>query len=74
MFSTFQLRFWYDTENVEKNVVVNIAIRCSNCGKEPSLSMNNMNTNYKDIITKCLLNKILNHVGMSWIVETNQQF
>ena len=36
--------------------------------------MNNMNTNYKDIITTFVLNTMLHHVGMSWIFETNQQF
>ena len=32
-----------------------------------------MNTKYKDIITKVLLNIMLHHVGISWIIETNQQ-
>ena len=35
--------------------------------------MKNMNTNYKYIINKFVLNKMLHHVGMSWIIETNQQ-
>ena len=34
--------------------------------------MKNINTYYKDIITSFVLNKILHHVGMSWIIETNQ--
>ena len=46
---------------------------CSNCGKETFLYMNNMNTNYKDIITKFVLNTMLHHVGMSWIIETNKK-
>ena len=29
----FQLLFWYNTENVDKMFVENVAIRCSNCGK-----------------------------------------
>ena len=35
--------------------------------------MKNMNTNYDDIITHFVLNKLLHHVGMSWIIEKNQQ-
>ena len=35
--------------------------------------MNNNSINYKDIITKYVLNRMLHHVGMSWIIETNQQ-
>ena len=35
--------------------------------------MNNMNSNYNEIITQFLLNTMLHHVGMSWIIETNQQ-
>ena len=31
-----------------------------------------MNTNYKDIITSFVLNTVLHHVVMSWIIETNQ--
>ena len=35
--------------------------------------MNNMNTDYKDIITTFVLNTILHHVVMSWIIETREQ-
>ena len=35
--------------------------------------MNNMKTNYKDIITSFVLNTLLHHVGMSWVVESNEQ-
>ena len=34
--------------------------------------MKNMNTYYKDIITSFVLNTVLQNVGMSWIIETNQ--
>ena len=43
------MRFWYDKEPDDQNNVKIIAIRCINCGKETSLSMNNTNNNYKDI-------------------------
>ena len=35
--------------------------------------MKNMNTNYNDIINKFVLNTMLDHVGMSQIIVTNQQ-
>ena len=65
MFPMFQMCFWYDTENVEYCIVETIDIRCNNCGEETGSSMKNMNTNYKEIITKSVLNKMLQHVGMS---------
>ena len=59
--------------NVRKKKLENIAIRCSSCGKETGLSMNNMNINYKDIITSFVLNTVLHHVGISWIIEIHEQ-
>ena len=50
-----------------------IAIRCSNCGKQTGLSMDDMNTNYKDIVTVFLMNILLHHAGMLWIIETHGQ-
>ena len=35
--------------------------------------MDHMNNSYKNIITSFLLNKLLHHVGMSWIIETHEQ-
>ena len=35
--------------------------------------MKNINTNYNCIITQFVLNKMVHHVGMSLIIETNQQ-
>ena len=32
--------------------------------------MNNMNTKYKDTTTSFVLNTLLHHVGMSWIIDT----
>ena len=52
-------------------MVDNRAIRCNNCGKKTSLSVKNKN--YKDMIANFLLNKVLDHVGLLWIIGTNQQ-
>ena len=47
----FRMSFWYDKEHDDQNNMKIIAIKCINCEKETYLSMKNMNTNYKDIIT-----------------------
>ena len=52
------MHFWYYTEPDYKNDVKNIYIKCSNCGKETALYMDNMNINYKDIFTIFVLNKL----------------
>ena len=67
------MRFWYDKESDDQNDVKIIAIRCSNYGRERGLSINNMNTNYKNIITSFVLNTLLHHVGMSWIIESHEK-
>ena len=73
MFEIFQMRLWYDKENIEENVVDIIYIRCSNCGKTTVSYVKSSNIDYKDIITKFVFNTVLHHVGMSCIIETNQQ-
>ena len=70
----FQLRFWYYKEKVEDNFVKTVAIRCINFAKETNLSTKTLNTNYNEIITQFVLNEILHHVVMSWIIETNKNY
>ena len=62
----FKLISFYDKHNEEGNVVDSIAIRCSKCNKETGLHIKN--TKIEGIITKFVLNAILHHVGMSWII------
>ena len=50
-----------------------IAIRCSNFGKETMIYVDHLNTTYQDIITTFVLNKMLHHIGILWIVETHEQ-
>ena len=68
----FNISCWYNKGHDDQNKVEHISIICSNCGKKTGLSMKNMNTNHKYIIASFLLNKVLQHVGMSWIVEANK--
>ena len=37
------------------------------------IDVDNMNTTYQDTRTTFVLNKMLHHVGMLWIVETHEQ-
>ena len=64
----FKISCWYNKGNYDQNKVENIAIRCGNCGKQTGLSIYNINTKYKGIITFFVLNTVLHHVGMSWII------
>ena len=70
IFPIFHLRLWY-RENVDEKIVENLAIRCSNCGRSTGISTNNTNTNYDYIISQFVLNTMLHHIDMSWIIKKN---
>ena len=72
MFSMFKIKCWGNTmEDEIKQTVVNVAMRCSNCGKETIIDVDNMNTTHQDIIKTFILNNMLQHVDMLWIIETH---
>ena len=50
----------------------NIPIRCSNCGKQTMISINNMNTTQQGIFTLFVLNTVFHNIVKLWIIETNQ--
>ena len=62
----FELRLNYDEEKLDA-----ISIRCINCKKEKGLYVKN--TTFDEMITKFVLNEILHHVGMSWIIRSNKE-
>ena len=66
----FQLRLFDDKQYEEGNIVDIIAISCINCNKERCLYLRN--TKIEEIITRFVLNEILHHVGMSWIIYSNK--
>ena len=68
----FQIRFWYNKGQDDQNKLEHVEIRCNNCGKQNGVYMDDMNNKYKDIITSFVLNTVLHHVGISWIIETNK--
>ena len=64
--SMFGLRLIYDRDKVES-----IAIRCRNCKKKTGLYLGT--SNLEEMITKFVLNSILYHVDMSWIICSNEE-
>ena len=64
-----QIHFWYEKESDNHNDVNIIAVSCSNCVEKTGLYMDNMDTKYKYIVSVYVLNTLLPHAGMSWIVE-----
>ena len=65
--SMIQISCWYNKGNDDKIKLEHIAIMCSNREKK-RLSTDNMNTKYKGITTLFVLNTVLHHVGILWIV------
>ena len=63
----FKIKSWYGPGGVYK-IQQKITISCSNCGKEKIIDVDIINTTFQDIITTFLLNKMLHHVGMLWII------
>ena len=62
----FQLRLFDDKQNEQQKVVEILDIRCINSKKGTGLYLRN--STVEKMITKCLLNAILHHVGMPWII------
>ena len=56
-----------------KKTVEKVDTRCSNCGKETMIYGDILNTTYQEIITTFVLNKMLHHVGMLWIIENHEE-
>ena len=48
-----------------------IAISCVNCKKETGLYLRT--STYEEMISKFVLNAILHHVGMTWIISSNKE-
>ena len=66
VFTMFELRLNCYEEKLDV-----ISIRCINCKTETGLYLKN--TTFDESITKFLLNAILHHVGMSWIISSNKE-
>ena len=62
----FELRLIGEEEKLDV-----IAIRCINCKTETGLFLKN--TTFEEIVTKFVLNAILYHVNMLWIISSNEE-
>ena len=62
----FELRFIDDRDRL-----ADIAMRCVNCKKETGLYLRT--STLEELITKFVLNAILHHVDMSWIICSNKE-
>ena len=66
----FKIKCWWNQREYDiKQTLVKISIRCSNCGKETMIDVENFNTTYQDIITTFILNAILYHFDVLWIIK-----
>ena len=69
MFAMFEIHLIF--ENKELDV---LSIKCINCKRETGLDSETIFTwVYDKIVTKFVLNAMLHHVGMSWIISSNQE-
>ena len=68
MFSMFEIRLSYGDNDMDK-----VGLKCINCKKETGLTAE---TGFKDfydeVITQFVLNAMLHHVGMSWIISSKK--
>ena len=68
MFSMFEIRLSCGENELDK-----VCLKCVNCKKETGL---NAETGFKEfydeIITQFVLNAILHHVGISWIISSKK--
>ena len=70
IFSMSKIKCWWNPREDEiKHTEVKVDIRCSNCGKETIIYVHILDTTYQEIITTFVLNTILQHVSILWIIE-----
>ena len=68
VFAMFEIRLSYGVKELDV-----VSIKCINCKIETGLdSKANFIWVYDEIISKFVLNEILHHVGMSWIIRYNK--
>ena len=66
VFAMFELHLISDEEKLDV-----IYKRCINCKRETGSYFKN--TTFDEMLTKFVLNAILHHVGMSWIISSNKE-
>ena len=73
-FTMFKIKCWWNKKEKDdlKQTVEKFAIIYSHCGKETMIDVDLLENDYQEIITTFVLNKMLHHVGMLWIIEKHQ--
>ena len=64
----FELRLSY-----KEGILDILYLRCINCKVETGLYLKINSLVFDEIITKFVLNEILHHVGMSWIISSGKE-
>ena len=65
----FEMRWSY-----KEGILEVVYLKCINCKRETGLdSKNSSSCVFDEVITKFLLDAILHHVGMSWIIRPNKE-
>ena len=64
----FELRLSY-----KEGIVDVVYLKCINCKRQTGLYLKINSLVFDEIITKFVLNEILRHVGMSWIISSNRK-
>ena len=68
MISMSEIRLSYGDKYLDT-----LCLKCINCKKETALNAETVfNGIYDEVITQFVLNTMLHHVGMSWIISSNQ--
>ena len=69
MFTMFKIRFIYGEKDLDT-----LSLKCNNFEREKGLDAETTFTCvYDEIITNFVLNAMFHHVGMSWIISSNQE-
>ena len=69
MFSVFKIPLNYGDKDL-----YTVSLRCINCKRETVLnSETSLTWVYDEIVTKFVLNAMLHHVGISWIISSNRE-
>ena len=69
MFSMFEIRLSCGDNNLDI-----VSLKCINCKREKGLNKETgIKWVYDEFITQFVLNEMLHHVGMSWIISSKQE-
>ena len=69
MFAIFEIRLSYEDEKLDV-----VSLKCIDCKRETGLdSETSFSWVFDEVITKFVLNAILHHVDVSWIISSQKE-